>query len=54
MIGNEEPSATSRQAARAMRDMFSALVAEGFSEAQSLTIIGQYLTATVISQRSAE
>lgn len=34
-----------------MRDMFSALVAEGFTEPQALTIVGQCLTASIISQR---
>lgn len=40
---NVEPSADARQAARALRDQFLALVKEGFTEHQALVIIGQIL-----------
>ena len=45
MTGNapREPSADLRQAASAMRQMFIALVNEGFSEVQALQIIGHIL-----------
>jgi hypothetical protein len=40
-----EPSADLRQMASAMRQMFVALTNEGFTERQSLTIIGHLLSA---------
>lgn len=43
MGGPCEPSADLRQAASAMRQMFVALVNEGFSEDQALQIIGHVL-----------
>ena len=39
----QEPSADLRLAANAMRQMFTALVNEGFSETQALQIIGHIL-----------
>lgn len=45
----EEASAISRTFARAIRDMFVALVAEGFSEGQALVICGQAITATIVT-----
>lgn len=39
----QEPKAVNRQAAREMRDLFNALVAEGFTEPQALTIIGHVI-----------
>lgn len=41
----EEPSADSRQFARAMRDLFVALQAEGFSERQAILLLGQAIAA---------
>lgn len=38
-----EPSADMRELAHNLREMFIALVAEGFSETQALTIIGHAL-----------
>lgn len=43
--GVREPKAEQRQAASEMRGMFVALVNEGFSEEQALTIIGISITA---------
>lgn len=40
----EEPSADLREAARAVRQTFVALVNEGFSEQQALVIVGHILT----------
>lgn len=42
---NEEPGADMRQAAKAMRGVFVALVHEGFTENQALVIVGQMLIA---------
>jgi hypothetical protein len=39
----EEPSAALREAARAVREIFVALVNEGFTEQQALIIVGQVL-----------
>lgn len=41
--GPIEPSAQLREAANAMRQMFVALIDEGFSEAEALQIIGHIL-----------
>lgn len=40
-----EAKAETRQAARDLRELYSALVAEGFNEKQALTIVGQILAA---------
>lgn len=40
MTGREEASADMRTMARALRDMYVALVAEGFSPSEALAIIG--------------
>lgn len=42
----EEPSANSRQMARAFRDMFIGPTQEGFTENQALVIIGQCISAS--------
>lgn len=47
MNGPKEPSADIRQAASALRQMYVALIAEGFDERQTLVIIGQVLAAGV-------
>ncbi|WP_171048390.1 hypothetical protein [Nocardia cyriacigeorgica] len=39
----QEPSATARQFARGVRDMYNALTQEGFTEPQVLHIIGVML-----------
>ncbi len=43
----EEPTADARQSARGCRDMFSALVNEGFTENQALLLVGSALAAAV-------
>lgn len=43
--GPVEPSAAIRQMASALRQMYVALVAEGFSDRQALVIIGQVVSA---------
>lgn len=40
----EEASAEMRQMARVFRDMYVALVAEGFTAAEALTIIGHAIS----------
>lgn len=40
-----EPSADLRQLASVLHQTFTALVAEGFTEAQALVIVGQILAA---------
>lgn len=45
----EEPPANFRQMARTFRDMYIALVKEGFSEAQALRIVGEMVTASIAS-----
>lgn len=43
--GPVEPSADMRTGAKAMREMFLALIAEGFTERQALAIIGEAIRA---------
>lgn len=43
--GPVEPSADARAAARGLRDYYLALVQEGFTQGQALTIIGEVLRA---------
>lgn len=42
--GPEEASAEMRTAARALRDMYVALIAEGFTVSEALTIIGHAIS----------
>lgn len=44
-----EPSAALREVAHNLREMFLALVAEGFTEAQALTIVGQAMQAAAVA-----
>lgn len=44
-IGPTEPSADLRQAASAVRQVYVALVQEGFTEQQALIIVGTLLAA---------
>jgi len=44
-IDRVEPSADMRQNAHQLREMFIALVEEGFTEAQAVGIIGKILSA---------
>lgn len=41
--GPQEANATNRAAAREVRDLFNALIGEGFTELQALRIIGQVI-----------
>lgn len=41
-----EPSADLRQAAKGLREMYVALIEEGFTETQALVIIGQMVAGT--------
>jgi hypothetical protein len=41
-----EPSAETRVAARQIRNLYEALILEGFQERQALTILGQVLAAS--------
>jgi len=43
--GPVEPSADMRQLARACRDMYDALLLEGFDERQALTMLGYVIGA---------
>lgn len=48
MMGSQgpvEPAADLRELARTLRQMYAALIAEGFSEDQALKVIGQILAA---------
>jgi hypothetical protein len=45
MSNRIEPSADMRQAAHQLREMYVALKAEGFSDKQALTIVGQAIAA---------
>lgn len=45
-----EPSADTREAAHGVREMFVALVMEGFTENQALIIVGQILAAAITTQ----
>lgn len=47
-----EPSAALREFASSMRQMFVALISEGFSEQQALVIIGQVLAASMGGDQS--
>lgn len=42
--GQEEPSADMRQLARTYRDMYVALIAEGFSPSEALSIMGHVIS----------
>jgi alkylation response protein AidB-like acyl-CoA dehydrogenase len=44
LTAREEASAESRHAARLVRDMFVALIAEGFTEQQALVILGHAIS----------
>ncbi|MBF6277006.1 hypothetical protein [Nocardia nova] len=43
----QEPSGNSREFARAIRDLFIGLVAEGFTESQALSIISNVVSAKI-------
>lgn len=43
----EEPSGDMRKFGRIMRDMFVALVAEGFTEEQALSMLATTIAATI-------
>jgi hypothetical protein len=45
VIGPREPAANLRQLASVLHQTYTALVAEGFTEQQALTIIGMILAA---------
>lgn len=44
---SKEPSAVNRQAAREMFGLFNALVGEGFTEKQALSLLGSMLSAHI-------
>ena len=48
----QEPSAASRLMARGLRDIYVALLAEGFTEKQAIGLLGQTIAASV--QKAAE
>lgn len=45
---DEEPSSDSRAFARNMRQLFVALVQEGFTEVEALALVGQVIAASII------
>ncbi len=51
MFENEEPTADARSAARATRDQYVALRAEGFNEREALQIIGAILAAVITGEQ---
>ncbi len=51
MYKNEEPTADARAGARATRDQYVALRAEGFSEREALQIIGAILAAVIMGEQ---
>jgi hypothetical protein len=44
---NEEASATARVVARTLRDLYVALVGEGFTENQALIVVTQCIAAQI-------
>lgn len=46
-----EPTADMRQLAKMMRDMYQALLAEGFSDRQALSVLGEVVTASIRGQQ---
>lgn len=44
---SREPSADARTAARAVRDVYLALRAEGFTRGEALTVVGQIIAASM-------
>lgn len=49
-LAQTEPNADARTFARTMRQLFVALMLEGFTEAQALQIIGMGIAASVAGQ----
>lgn len=49
--GHEEPSSDMRQVARACRDMYVALVQEGFSANEALQILGTVIRSSMGGDR---
>jgi len=49
-LAQTEPNADARTFARTMRQLFVALMLEGFTEAQALQIIGMGIAASVSGQ----
>lgn len=49
--GPREPSADLRMLAATLRQAYLALVAEGFTQAQALTVVGQILAAAATERR---
>ena len=50
MNSPEEPSSDARTAARALRDQYVALIAEGFTVREALDLIGKLLAASAGGQ----
>jgi rRNA processing protein Krr1/Pno1 len=46
MYANEEPTADQREAAKATRGIYVALIKEGFTEDQALKILGTMIAAS--------
>jgi hypothetical protein len=47
----EEASADMRSMARMMRDMYVALIAEGFTDQQAVQLLGQTIAASMIANK---
>lgn len=54
MTPKREPSADIRQAAVMMHSVFTALIDEGFTESQALTILGTMLAASISNNKPGD
>lgn len=50
-LDNVEPAAETRKFARMCRDMYVALLKEGFAEAQAMQIIGHTIAASIAGRQ---
>jgi len=53
-VGREEPAAEHRAFAHVIRQQYLALIQEGFSEQQTLAIIGQMMAAALSRRETDE
>lgn len=53
-MGPIEPSSDTRQSAHVLMEMYLALRAGGFTEAQAMFLVGQVITANIIANKGEE